>query len=706
MKKLITPSYTFTPGLGGVGTIDLYGIKNFNVGKIYCLIHKPTGTIIYSLGILGLTYSAVSTTMVTLQANTSTYNANDKIDIIYDEDLQPVTSNVDIWRHGFGGNTLNTDYFEVLNTGAGQTVRVGQVKRECTFTRSTTTATVTAVAHGMVTGDLITILYTPDELAIIYSTVIITVTGVDTFTFTCLNAGVASGALTYGQDVSNLQLLSGITPNSETVIKSKKSFTGTLDFTFGLHMNQRIANTELIVGLYEINPNEVGIPCTISGQIATITEVGHGHLQGQEIQILTSTDGSIVPNSVRIISVPDNDTFTFACVGGVGASATITYFCYESAIQLKYDGTSVTNARFSTFRNVWDSPAPVTISTTAGLPNAYKIQIKRGNVTYGDYSPNSTSGTSVRAERNKEIPDVLNAEFYIFIRLKNLAVAPATSTTCTFSFFEVNQNGAIPVDFATNGLASFQSQVPVQVLVMPTTSVNPTDTQGGTFGKMIATGGTALSAWATTTTGKVSQMVVDLIGRQVGKPFAPTELCWNSPPLAGGIVNNAALVVVKESAGAGLRNYVNNVQIISSGLSASTELEIRDADVVASSQTIATNILTTGTHGLAIGELVHVTASGVTGLTAGNSYWVLTVPSTTTATFSATRGGSTLAISGTGVTATLHKVLWMGLIAANQSLNFNFDIPLKGSVATALSVQTKTAVTGAVYVNLNGHTAP
>jgi len=83
------------------------------------------------------------------------------------------------------------------------------------------------------------------------------------------------------------------------------------------------------------------------------------------------------------------------------------------------------------------------------------------------------------------------------------------------------------------------------------------------------------------------------------------------------------------------------------------------------------------------------------------------VPSSTTLTLSSTRGGSTLAISGSSVTATLHKVLWAGILGtANAPQNIHFDIPLKGTVATAMSIQTRTAVTGGVYVNVNGHVAP
>jgi len=102
------------------------------------------------------------------------------------------------------------------------------------------------------------------------------------------------------------------------------------------------------------------------------------------------------------------------------------------------------------------------------------------------------------------------------------------------------------------------------------------------------------------------------------------------------------------------------------------------------------------------------TASTVTGISTGVTYYVLTTPATTTITLSATRGGSTLAISGTGVTATFHKVLWMTRIPTTgvTPRALQFLVPLRGSVNTALQLQTATASgAGAVYASLQGFAA-
>ena len=64
------------------------------------------------------------------------------------------------------------------------------------WTRSTTTATVTQAAHGMVTGDLFNVTVTSDATAITLGVKTVTVVNASSFTFTCLNAGGASGTIT------------------------------------------------------------------------------------------------------------------------------------------------------------------------------------------------------------------------------------------------------------------------------------------------------------------------------------------------------------------------------------------------------------------------------------------------------------------------------------------------------------------------------
>ena len=191
-------------------------------------------------------------------------------------------------------------------------------------------------------------------------------------------------------------------------------------------------------------------------------------------------------------------------------------------------------------------------------------------------------------------------------------------------------------------------------------------------------------------------------------PYTVSDLHrYTVPPAGGNIVNTASPVTLFAAPAASTRMFISGVQIATDALSAACDLVIRDASLTASSQTIAANTLTISTtHGLAIGDAIVASASTVTGLTAGTTYYVLTVPSISTITLSATSGGSTLAISGTGVTATLNHIIWrtrLQTAGVPQTNNIEFNLPLKAGSAVAVEAITSAAVSGGIYIAAQGY---
>lgn len=79
-------------------------------------------------------------------------------------------------------------------------------KAAVAWTRATTTATVTSTDHGLRTGVVILVTVTSSAAAIILGQKTITATTDDAFTFTCLNAGSASGTLTFEPLVSRIAI--------------------------------------------------------------------------------------------------------------------------------------------------------------------------------------------------------------------------------------------------------------------------------------------------------------------------------------------------------------------------------------------------------------------------------------------------------------------------------------------------------------------
>ena len=94
MKLLITPSYTFTPGISGSGTVNLSGIGSFDVKHLVAIINQTKGNVIYSTGSVALRYTNVTGTTLTLFCDTSLMSNTDTLQVIYDDQTysQPVTN--------------------------------------------------------------------------------------------------------------------------------------------------------------------------------------------------------------------------------------------------------------------------------------------------------------------------------------------------------------------------------------------------------------------------------------------------------------------------------------------------------------------------------------------------------------------------------------------------------------------------------------
>jgi hypothetical protein len=303
----------------------------------------------------------------------------------------------------------------------------------------------------------------------------------------------------------------------------------------------------------------------------------------------------------------------------------------------------------------------------------------------------------------------------------NCGGAVVRRTELRVSYIRAFDFGRERVEWAQRPITDISASAPVYLTggaTLGTVSTVTAITGGGAAedaaagANPLTVGGVVRTAMAPTTliAGDAARLTMTAGAAAVVAPYAIPEVTWQTPANVGGLVNTNTPLQVKEAAGALLCNYVTTLYLLSEALTNATDLRIREPDLTCSSQTIASNTLTVSvTHNLRVGDAVVFTASTVTGISTGVTYYVLTTPATTTITLSATRGGSTLAISGTGVTATFHKVLWMtriptaGLLAGRS---IQFPVPLRGSVNTALQLQTATASgAGAVYASLQGFAA-
>ena len=92
MKSFITPTYVFTPGLSGVGTIDLSSVSNFDIKRLVAIINISSNVIIYNVANASAGFTTVSNGVVTLDYNTSAMSSTDLLQVIYDND-DAITNN-------------------------------------------------------------------------------------------------------------------------------------------------------------------------------------------------------------------------------------------------------------------------------------------------------------------------------------------------------------------------------------------------------------------------------------------------------------------------------------------------------------------------------------------------------------------------------------------------------------------------------------
>ena len=96
MKSFITPTYTFTPGASGVGTVDLSGIPSFEIKSLVAIINQTRGVVIYSTADTAKRFTNVAGTVITLFFDTSTHSNTDVLQIIYDHQTSGRTHTTDL----------------------------------------------------------------------------------------------------------------------------------------------------------------------------------------------------------------------------------------------------------------------------------------------------------------------------------------------------------------------------------------------------------------------------------------------------------------------------------------------------------------------------------------------------------------------------------------------------------------------------------
>ena len=296
-----------------------------------------------------------------------------------------------------------------LGTYAAPLDMGGPQKEAIAWSRATTTATITSTAHGLKTGDIIYCLVSSDVAAIVVGTkTLASAADANTFTFACLNAGAASGTLTYyptmtgllfavASAANNVEIKRCYAPHLRTNLYTSDNSVKNLVMknVMGDYINAPLATAgpalDLIYQGIHATPAQTaqvsdygtiwfdgfiqettspaaGRSYTRSTTTATVTNgTDHNLRTGMQIIVTVTDSAAAIVLGVKTVTVLTKDTFTFTCLNGGAASGVITYVPITGRIGLMMnEKTAATAAHYTTTGTPSFTSAGTLFWTTAG----------------------------------------------------------------------------------------------------------------------------------------------------------------------------------------------------------------------------------------------------------------------------------------------------------------------------------------------------
>jgi len=351
MKSFITPAYTFTPGVSGVGTVNLTGITDFNVKKLVSIINQTRGEIIYSTASTDLKYTNVSGTTITLNKDTSAMSSGDVLQVIYESS--------DAVLAGYVSNDGTTKGAPLTENGA-LGVGNGMIKFRDGF-----------ASLAQLEG--------PDSA--IWDTEIV-------------NQGssfIGRGGTTLGSAYMNMSMCP-LTANSEIKMISKQSYKLPFRYMFLPSFSQRKWGEEFeisFVGVDESGAIETLTPkadVAISGSIVAasnvitvVTATAHNFQPGDRVIIAGCLDGRLNTVPTAITTVLDDFTITMPLNISNGtfsntAGGFVKWLDHSSYSKnsggFVFENTTATNGTFFSRRNGFNTRY---LNTTVSTLNANQL---------------------------------------------------------------------------------------------------------------------------------------------------------------------------------------------------------------------------------------------------------------------------------------------------------------------------------------------
>lgn len=273
--------------------------------------------------------------------------------------------------------------------------------------------------------------------------------------------------MSVNQSGGNLVITTGTTANAETVIRSNLKFRGSLLARYKAVLSQRIANQTFRFELADLIGEDLAYTIN-SATSVTVTFPATNPFTaanvGQFLRLSEVTGAAGIPGRFAIASVSGlTVTFTVAAWPATG-SGTLTLYGHNWLAN-EYSGTTATNSNFDCQRRGWNSGNTVaTISTTASPGHVGQINFDVMAAGFSDslVASNASYQWSNRASRIENIPDE-DVDLYFFLVVQNGSTAPASTTTLTVGFIQVEDQGRQKVRIASSDPTGTHAQ-PVQCM--------------------------------------------------------------------------------------------------------------------------------------------------------------------------------------------------------------------------------------------------
>lgn len=395
-------------------TIDFTAFTGFDLARLKAIINITQRQDIYVIGTPGYGYSSFTSNVLTLDFDTTTHADTDELHFIYVVDIDT--------------KLPNTVTVVPVTDAAGMPVR--QVPAD------TWRVGFAGVGSGVISSDL--------QLV-----------------------GTAGSGMAVSQSAGNLVITTGTTANSETLIRSVRTFKGAFTARYKAILSQRIANNNFSFELADLVGE--GLSYTINSSTSVTvtfptTNPFNSTNVGQFVHLSKPSGASTIPGRFAIASV-SGLTVTFT-VAGWPASGTGTCTLWGwNYHRVLYDGTSATSAKVDAQRNGWASgDTTITTVTSASPGHVMQAETDGQMVGYSDalVASNAAIQFTPRGSRIENLPDP-NTELYLFIRVLNGTTNPASTTTFTVGFVsvEVHGNNKVFIAGATQAGAQFGMNVHV-----------------------------------------------------------------------------------------------------------------------------------------------------------------------------------------------------------------------------------------------------